>query len=661
MLRSFCFARLVGLTVAIVLLGGNSVRAQSAYELMPPRAQAAVWIRDTAELLNAWDRTELAQLAKDDSIAPFFEEKRQEIEKRFMDAGWRLNIQPEDVSEFLTGQLGLAWASSPETPIKPYTLVLLADIDEDPKANQAMLKKLETKLLQQKAKKSKLQHAGIDVVKYELPRRPGADLNKRESYLAIVAGKLLVSDDLKEIKQLIDRVKGTSTGPSLANDAEFLQSRALAKISGNAHAEYFVRPIGFAKVIRSIGGSNSKSDTDMIAALEKQGFDAISSICGELTVGNEDLDVRHHGYVHAKMPLTKSARLLDFPNRATGSIPNFVSQNVSSLLVTYWDANKAFWAAEGIVDEIAGTEGVFKEVIKGIAKDVHGPQIDIEQVLPNFTNDIFSIADSRPGPAEVDSRRNMMAFKLRDPAAMRSTLERAMRGEPDAEEEGFQGQQIWKVVHPEEEPLDFSQDDFGDFGDLPTEPDNEANQPWLSNWAITVYDEYLLFASHVELIREAITLGKQAETAPILETTDYQRVVSAINQYFGEDPSAGWRIVRSSIAYRVQYELFRKGELKRSQSMLASILDRLLKSSDEAEDQEQKINGSGLPAFETLQPFLQPGGFIIRTTDSGWEFDGMVLGKQFPVPNEVPMINSDLSSASEFGTARISSAADAKR
>ena len=659
--RSFCFARLFGLTIAMVLLGGNIVRAQSAYEMMPPRAQAAVWIRDTSALLNAWDRTELAQLAKDDSIAPFFEEKRQEIEKRFMDAGWRLNIQPEDVSEFLTGQLGLAWASSPETPIKPYTLVLIADIDEDPKANQDMMKKLEAKLLEQNAKKSRLQHSNVDVVKYELPRRPGADLNKRESYLAIVSGKLLASDDLKEMKQLIERAQGTAKAPSLADDSEFQQSRALAKISGTGHAEYFVRPIGFAKVIRSIGGSNSKSDTDMIAALEKQGFDAISSICGEMTVGGEDLDIRHHGYVHAKMPLTKSARLLDFPNRATGSIPNFISENVSSLLVTYWDANKAFWAAEGIVDEIAGTNGVFNEVIKGIAKDVNGPQIDIEKVLPNFTNDIFSVADSRPGPAEIDSRRNMMAFKLRDPEMMRSTLERAMRGEPDAEEEDFQGQQIWKVVHPEEEPLDFSQDDFGDFGAPPVEAGNEANQPWLSTWAITVYGDYLLFASHVDLLREAITLGAQAETAPILETADYQRVVSAINEHFGEDPAAGWRIVRSSIAYRVQYELFRKGELKRSQSMLASLLDRLLKNTETEEDEVQKINGSGLPAFETLQPYLQPGGFIIRTTENGWEFDGMVLGKRFPVPNAIPVINSDFTSASQFGTARISSAGDAKR
>ncbi|MFN3190344.1 MAG: hypothetical protein ACE361_07440 [Aureliella sp.] len=652
MLRSFRVAQAFVLAVAAALGIDGAVQAQNAYELLPSSSQAAVWIRDSELLMNAWDTTELAKLTKDEAIAPFFEEKRQEIEKRFMDAGWRLNIKPEDLGEYTTGQIAIAWAAKPEKKIKPYTLTLVADVDEDPQANAAMLAQFEKQLAGQNPKKEILTHSGVRIAKYILPPRTG-EFIKQESYIATVRGNLLASDDDAQIKELIDRIQGRVQGNSLADDAEFRQSRRLASLSGNAHIEYFVRPIGFAKVIRSIAGPRSKSNTDMIAALEKQGFNAIGSICGEMTIGSRELDVQHHGYVHLSAPLAKSAKLLDFPNKASGDIPKFVGANAASLLTTYWNANRAFWSAEGIVDELAGAEGVFDEVIKGIANDPNGPQIDIRQVLPNFTNDIYSVTDNKPGPADVDSRRNMMAFRLRDPASMAATLDQAMKGEPDAQLVEFQGHRIWQVVHTEEEIIDLS-DDFGsDFGPPPAAPAGNQD-PWLSDWAIAVHDDYLIFTSHVDMIKEAIVQSAQVARAPILETADYRRVVSAINKYFGEQPAAGWRILRSSMAYRIQYELFRRGKLKRSESMLASILDRLLQKNEvETKDLEQKINGSGLPPFAKIEPYLQPGGFIIRTTDNGWEFDGMMLGNAFPMPEKLPQITPALSQASEFGTARI--------
>lgn len=632
---------------AVVLVGTASAQ-MTAYDLLPETTQAAVWVPDSKQIIERWEKTQLWQLTHDEKIAPFFREKRREIEKRLMDAGWRLNIQPEDLADFATGQLALAWASKPETPVKPYALALLADVADDKDLNSKMLQKFEQQLDPAKALKRKLFHEGVEITRYELPPRAG-EFIKQESYLAIIDGLLIASDDEALIKSSIDRVKGKLQGGSLAEEANFIKGRQLAQVTGQGQVEYFVRPLGFARVIRAIAGARSKSSTDILAALDNQGFSAIECVCGELIIGGDLLDVEHHGYVYAVKPLEKSAKVLDFPNKASQIIPNFIGDNISSMLVTHWNAQEAFWATQGLVDELAGTPGVFDEVIEGIRMDVNGPQIDIRQVLPNFTNDIYSVSDSKRGDADINSRRNMIALKVNDHQQMADVLDRAMRGEPDAEPIDFSGHVIWKVVHRELDDIAI-ESDFGDFGGPPAAAQS-AEEPWLSNWAITVHNNYLIFASHLEMIQEAIQQSQASEHSPLMNSEDYQRVRAAISQFFGDDEASAWRILRSEKAYRVQYELFRKGELHRSESMLASILDRLVQSNDEIADKNQKISGEGLPEFSEIAKYFQPGGFIVRSTDNGWKLDSLMLGKSFSGGSaEDPTVTQ----ASQYGTARVS-------
>ncbi len=639
---------LCALVVAAVL--SDLVSAQQntpAYELLPANTQAAVWIRSGDELLERWDRTQLSQLLADDAVAPFFNEQRQEIEKRFMDAGWRLNVKPEDIGEYSVGQIAFGWMTKEGTPLKPYAMALIADVENDALINERMMKEIEEQLDPKKTKKSTLSHGGVTITKYSLPPRTGELINQ-DSYFAIVDGLLLSSDDEQMIKQLIDRQQEKSSGPALAQDETFIQGRKLAEISGNGQLEYFVRPLGFARVIRSIAGKRSRSNADMLAVLENQGFSAIQCVCGELILGQEALDIQHRGYVVAKRPLEKSAGVLDFLNDVSRDIPNFVNENVSSFLAVNWNVREAFWKTEGLVDELAGTEGVFDEVIEGIKKDPNGPLIDIRaDVLPLLTNEIFSISDNKEGEADVDSRRNLIALKVKDSAAMTKVLNKAMKGEPDAELVKFRGVDIWQVVHREDENIiPEGLDDFGDFGGPAPAPANQP-QPWLSNWAITVHGEYLMFASHVEMIQDAISQAMASNKSPLLESDDYARVSAAIAEFYpGQDASA-WQILRTNKAYRVQYELFRRGELRRSQSMLASILDRLLQKDGDTISKDQKIKGEGLPDFDKIAKYLQPSGMTVRSTPQGWEFGSLMLSEKFGGPTTVQ-------SAAQIGTARIS-------
>jgi hypothetical protein len=170
----------------------------------------------------------------------------------------------------------------------------------------------------------------------------------------------------------------------------------------------------------------------------------------------------------------------------------------------------------------------------------------------------------------------------------------------------------------------------------------------------------LMFASHVEMIRDSIVQANAATQSPLLAESDYERVTSAITEHFGPEIGSAWQIVRNSLAYRVQYELFREGKLRQSQSMLASILDRLLQNEAEMRGKEQKVSGTKLPPFDQISHFLQPSGMMMRSTEHGWEFGSVLLARQAAA---IPTLPTDLNATnSGQGTARISnSEAEAKR
>lgn len=620
------------LIAALVLPRLASAQQRTAYEMLPDTTQAVVWFPSLEKMLEKWDRTQLAKLTADPAVRPFWEDQRQEIDKRLVDAGWRLTLHPQDLYEISNGQLALAWIERTEEKEKrkPYAIALIVDVVEDKKVVDKLLSALEARLVEKKAGIAKSTFDGESITKYTLQPRPG-ELLTQETYFAVVNQQLLSSDNEQVLHDMISRAKGKSTGKVLLNETVFNEGRKELQISNQGHIEYFVRPIGFAKLLRAIGGKRTKNSTDILGVLSEQGFEALKCVCGEVEFSKDSYDLLHRGFVLTNVPLPKSAAILDFPNKAAATIPSFVGDQISTYLTTYWNSQEAFWKAEGIVDAVAGQDGIFKEVINGIKTDPSGPKIDIQNdVLPYFTNEIFAVSDT-VDPITTDSHRNLIALKLKDSKKISGVLRRAMLNEPDTELVKIGETEVWKKVHDPEGDLDTPElsNDFGDFGTpTPAGKDDQKNEePWLSTFAVTVYGDYFMFASHVSMIEDAIKQGQLNKDSSLKDQDDYTQVQNALDSEFGTDPYSFRQIVRSDRSYRMQYELFRRGELKKSESMLASLLDRLLQNNSEIKKNAQQVDGSKLPEFAKISHYLQPSGVVARSTAKGWEFGGVMLGE----------------------------------
>jgi hypothetical protein len=240
--------------------------------------------------------------------------------------------------------------------------------------------------------------------------------------------------------------------------------------------------------------------------------------------------------------------------------------------------------------------------------------------LKYLTNKIFIVTDTIK-PITVDSRRALIAIQVNDPEnKLRAVLDRAMDNEPDASPYDHRGFKIWKVTRGEEEfELDLESDGFGGFdankADVKEEEEAE-DAPLLNNWAIAKHQDYLFFASHSELIQEVIdaTLSEEKRSGFF----DQPDVVKVINAMGREQLKAGWRIMRTDKSFEMQYELFRRDELPQSKTILATLLDRVLRPRNQEKVTDQKVKGDLLPEFSQISEFLLPMGYSFVTEDGGW-------------------------------------------
>lgn len=620
-----------------------------AYEILPASTQAVIWLPDSDVLTDRWNKTLLSKLAEDPQVKSFWNDQQGQIEEKLTSAGWRLHIQPRALGNIVAGQIALAWVERPEVVRKPYALALIVDVIQQQQQAQQFLKDLDNQLKERGSQRVQLKHNNVEIAQHTI-RPKGGELLPQETFYAVVDEQLLASDDLATIQGLIDAALGKGTEKKLNTDPVFTEARQQLQVSKENQVEYFVRPLGFARVLRAISGKRGSGKTDLLAVLQAQGFDTLKAVAGEIKLGDDSYDMVHRGFVMAPGKLKErpaAVQVLDFPNDTKRELPKWISERVSSVFATTWNAKEAFWKAEPLVDAVAGQQKVFHEIIEGIRVDPTGPQIDIRKdVLPLLTNEIYAVSEAKL-PIKEDSKRNLIALRVTDTAKMTKILNKAMSQEVDAKEIPITANHtVWKVQHKPSDEGDFGED-FKDFANNKAGGQaggNNGNQPLLSDWAITVHDGFLLFASHEDIIKEAIEQAEKGGASPLSGQADYIRIATALETEMGKSPICAWRINRSALAYRAQYELFKQGKLQGSKGMFATMLENLVENKSEIQQTKKPlVDGTKLPAFEALIKYLQPSGTYVRTMDNGWSYGSLLLSANQPVvpPPQAEAANSN--------------------
>lgn len=613
-------------------LSHSQDRLVPAAEMFPADTQALIRIPNSEEFLSRWNATQLGKLAADTQLKEFWETQRQEIQHRLADAGWQLSLKIDDFGDISGGQTSMGWIARPKNTAKPFSIALVVDIAGRKEQAEKLMERIDGELKAQKAEAKKIDIAGASVSHYTLPKIKG-ELRIKESYYTLSKDQFIASDDVDTIKELLAAQSGDKSDSLAKSD---LYKAAQAKLSGGENAsennapelEYFVQPIGFANLLRSISGKSSGNQVDLLKILDNRGFSNLKCVVGELQFSADRFDVFHQGYLFTGAPLStlpESVQILDFPNVPALTAPAWINAKSAGVVGISWDLEKAFLKFEGIVNDFIGGNQ-FLGLLDDMKKDANGPQIDIvNEVLPLLSTEIFMISEVVE-PITPDSKRTMIVVRLKgDSEKAAKLVDRFGKSEPNGTPVDYEGHRIWRFSNEEEEEV--VELEFGTPGanDKEEEEEDEENNPLLKEWAISIIDGYFVFASDAGMITEVVdNVAKAAAGNSFADQPSVKTTQQVIEDIAAKSPRSFTQINLTDRSFEMQYELFRQNILPQNRSLAAMLLDRIFKPRNQNNGGQQQVNGAKLPPFSQIRPYFTPSGLVIRTEDNGWSIQSFV-------------------------------------
>jgi len=190
------------------------------------------------------------------------------------------------------------------------------------------------------------------------------------------------------------------------------------------------------------------------------------------------------------------------------------------------------------------------------------------------------------------------------------------------------GRQVWELGAVEEDDamddlmltVEIEGSGFG-FGPSTADEEPEVDESEIPNLVLGVVGEQLIVASSAEFAE--YVFEKNEPRAALADAADYQRIDGVLKR-LGCVEEALRVFSRTDEAYHSTYELLRRGENLESGSLLGKLVSQAIEPSDL---ETPRIDGSKLPPFEKIRPFLGPAGLSMESVDNGWLIRGCLLRK----------------------------------
>ena len=670
MAKSICLKLLILLAI-FTSTTATCTAAPAADQLLPNTTKAFVSIPNLQDLQQRFERTQIYQLLNDPVVKPFADDLKRQLQARFDQTQARLGISFEGLEDLGTGEASSA-VLAPDDETQPHAVAVIVDATGAVEQAQELVDRIGKQLVEDGAERSEIKIDDHDVVMYTITDEQDAEKTYMVYYR--IHEEHIVSTDHRAVMQdILNRFKNPGDD-NIAGIAAYQSAmKHCQQAAGDTEPQirWFVEPFGYAKTIQAAAGVNPQGK-NFHELLIGQGFGALTGAGGWVHVAEGPHEFRHHTWVSA--PRTTDAiiaqiakettaanagierdpriaakesdkyvlamRMLDFPNSENQKPQEWIPNSVSTYSTINWNMKEAFEFAKTLVNEYLDSEegqDLFEEILKGIAHDVNGPQLDIRDEFVAYLAGRMSVITDFREPIDVDSNQWMAIIEVTDAEAVEKAVAKFMAAEPNKHERDFQGQLIWEILNEEEDieielDIDFGEDGFGafgdeGFGDLGEDEESETEaigeQPLISTWAITVSaDGHVLIASSADFIEDII---KQQDDANLLSAEDYVRIETELNK-MGAASTSMRMFTRLDDKHHPNYELIRMGKLEHSQTMMGKILSRLMGSSD-GDKTVEKIDVSKMPEFAAVAKYLGPSGTFVRTDDGGWFASGVVLRK----------------------------------
>ena len=627
----------------------ESERRTSA-ELLPTSTRLWISMEDLRRLERNVANTQMGKLARQDTLAPFFASFEKQLRDSLNSNGIKFGLDVASVEGMEAGEVAFAGVLPDVEPgVKPtpgsHGIVVLIDVSPNLVAAQDFLDAASEKMKERGAKLEQIEVLGEKVSRYTIEVRAAKISRMQYSFVSIVDGWLLASDNQSIFANIVRRIKNKEKGTGvLAGYEPFVTVQKKTKVQGvSPDLSWFVDPLGYARFADALAEEKAEMREPKdrpLEALSKEGLDALKAAGGFVSFSTGEHDVLHRSLVYANPAKAKGIAqqrllaLLDFAPQGSSvaKVPNWVPEDVAGYFSGNWAIEKAFENVAPFFDTVVGVEGSFEDTVKQIKED---PNINVDmRKMVQALGDRVTIISKSEEPIDEKSEKMILGVELKDGVDgewLVKSIGRAVQGKVK-KLVGFTTVTDDRTESGGDDDMgDFEiiEDEFGDLEDIEDEKnEEEVARVTLFNLRIfVVRDGYLFVCNDKDFLKQFLS---QNPSDKFSRSSDFKRMSLALSKFSDENLVHLRMFNRLDRMWKTNYEMLRTGRMADSETFVARLLNQAYgKEGTNNEKRQQQIDGSSLPSDyeKEIAPFLGYSGLVMETTDSGWRFSGCVLPK----------------------------------
>jgi hypothetical protein len=661
-----------GCAVWLVCAVSGLAQTPSASErILPNSARAWVSVPNPRALDEAFNATQIGQLAADERLKPFFQDLRDQVRILINRDELRHGIKLSRFEELETGEICVAGLlprdDAGEIQPNKHGLMLLVSVYKCKEQAATLLGETAEELRQNKATSTTEKFGDVEATVWTFPKPPHLE-RERHAYHAIAGDWLVASDNRELFEQVLKRIADPDAPAdgSLASDTVFQELAKRTQISEmdfKPHARWYVDPFGYLDLARVLAEEDQDPETSQRSAkfakvVGQSGFSAIKGVAGALALATSEQEMLHRVFIYAppqeaagENRLPKAAAILDFVNQ--GKLPfdpePWVPGNAASYVTFTWNLEKVVNNIYHVVDALTD-ENSFENMLKSI-KETNN--VDVRKLVECLSNRI-TVASEIVEPIDAQSEKIVIGLGiLKDEDFVRQQIENFFGGalkrdvvtlpdgkpiticseeEPHPDEsDPFAGDVFGGDQEEEDEPELVVGDQSGEAGDggEDAEPDGE----FLKNKFVTVHNGYVLIAGDLDFLKRVIT----SPPTDLKAQPDFMRVRDMLDKFVAAEQISARQFVRLDRVFEANYELIRAGKLDRANTLLARLVRNARKELERQGKQPANFNPSEMPDYHSaVAPSLGISGWVIESVDDGWRLTSCMLRRE-AAPNIIPV------------------------
>jgi hypothetical protein len=556
-----------------------------APKLLPEQTLGLIRVTDTPLLIERFRETAIGRIGQDEEVKPLVSQLYATAQEFWGEIEDRVGLPLDQLLKIPQGEIAVAFVAPPEQ--RPAVVVILDAKDHMPQAKK-LLERGEALLIENGGTKVMEQIEGNEVAVYTGRGGNEVFLIERDGSLVIVSTRdvtksVLAAWDGKAEKTLADSDKYNS-----------IMSRCAGAVDDPPQVTWFIDPIEGARTLgRGWPGAT------FLALIPVLGLDGVKGAGGSITFATGEFDDVMHMHILLDNPRSGVVEMIAMSSGDT-TPETWVPADVVSYTTLHWKLDETFDVAARLYNSLMN-EGAFQQEVQTRVSDRIG--VDFEKDVLPALDGRFTVVQWVEKPVRLNSITTLGGVKLKDPAAFKPTLDKALeKFAENVEKSSYGGVTYWAVK-------------------VPDQPQNE-NGPMLRRPTpcFAILGDYLLATDSQAALQEAIKTNSQPSEG-LAHELDFKLIASKISRQVGGDAPGMIQFSRPEEGLRFWYELATsddtKGRLQRGAEN-----NRYLKSLDQA------LKDNPLPPFAVLAKYLAPGGAMMVNDETGVHYSSFTLRRK---------------------------------